>query len=100
MQMLSESLCVVFQNQFDPRQATFPFLPELASNEQIARALGSKSGRGRSVFSRHGFTAPDGGHLKIRTHAFRHWVNTLADPGGLSDFELAPLDGRRGIWSN
>jgi transposase len=41
IQMLSESLCVVSQNQFDPRQATFPFLPELVSNEQIARALGA-----------------------------------------------------------
>jgi len=100
IQMLSESLCVAFQNQFDPRQATFPFLPELVSNEQIARALGSTSGRGRSVFSRHGFTAPDGERLKIRTHAFRHWVNTLADRGGLSDVELARWMGRRDIRQN
>jgi len=100
IQMLSESLCVVFQNQFDSTQATFPFLPELVSNEQVARALGSRRGRGGSVFSRHGFTDSDGGRLGIRTHAFRHWINTLADRGGLSDVELARWMGRRDIRQN
>ena len=100
VQMLSESLCVVFQNQFDPTQPTFPFLPQLVGFSLITRALGAKNGRTCSVFYRHGYTAPEGGRLKIRTHAFRHWVNTLADRGGLSDVELARWMGRRDIRQN
>ena len=96
-QMLSESLCVAFQNQFDSTQATFPFLAELVSYKQISSALGGKP---RSVFSRHGVAGRDGAPLKIRTHAFRHWLNTLADQGGLSDVELACWMGRLDIRQN
>ncbi len=96
-QMLSQSLCVAFKNQFDPGKPTFPFLAELISCDQISYALGGKPG---SVFLRHGVAGPDGAPLKIRTHAFRHWLNTLADHGGLSDVELARWMGRRDIRQN
>ena len=38
--------------------------------------------------------------MRIRTHAFRHYCNTLADRGGLSDLELALWSGRRDVRQN
>ncbi|MCI0420760.1 MAG: hypothetical protein L0312_16290, partial [Acidobacteria bacterium] len=98
-QMLSESLCVAFQNQFDPRQPTFTFLPELIGYEQVSGALDCRNRR-NTLFFRHGFMQRDGSPMRINTHAFRHWLNTLADQGGLSDVDLARWMGRRQIEQN
>jgi hypothetical protein len=98
-QKLSESLCVMFRNQFDSVKATLYFLPELIGYRQVCTALGSAHNT-TSIFSRRGITEPDGSPMKIKTHAFRHWLNTLADRGGLSDIELALWRGRRDVSQN
>jgi hypothetical protein len=94
VQMLSESLCVIFRNQCAAKMATLRFLPELVGVTQITTALGAKNDV-HSVFSRRGLTEADGSSMRIRTHAFRHWLNTLLARGGLSDLELARWSGRR-----
>lgn len=99
LQMLSESLCVMFQNQFHANKKPFKFLPEIIGVTQINDALGNKAPL-ESVFSRRGLTEPDGSVMRIRTHAFRHWLNTLMSRGGLSDVELARWSGRRNIDQN
>lgn len=99
VQMLSESLCVMFQNQFHARKQPFKFLPEIVGVTQINDALGNKAPL-ESVFSRRGLKEPDGSVMRIRTHAFRHWLNTLMSRGGLSDVELARWSGRRNIDQN
>lgn len=97
-QMLSESLCVVFHNQLYSSRPTLTFLPELVSAGVLRGVLGSRSKN--TLFSRHGATRRDGSPMRIHTHAFRHWLNTLADRGGLSDVELARWMGRRDLRQN
>jgi hypothetical protein len=97
-QTLSQSLCVMFKNQFRSRAATLRFLPELIGVGPIRDALGNRNAG--SVFEIRGLTEPDGSPLVIKTHAFRHWLNTLLDRGGLSDVELARWSGRRSIDQN
>jgi hypothetical protein len=98
-QLLSESLCVMFHNQFNSQKATLRFLPELVGYRQIQLALGAYYGKG-SVFSDRGLTERDGSPLKIKTHAFRHWLNTLAHHGGLTDVLLARWMGRNDLGQN
>lgn len=98
-QKLSESLCVMFKYQFESERATLYFLPELIGYRQVTTALGNAPGAS-SIFSRRSLTEPDGSPMRIRTHAFRHWLNTLADRGGLSDLELALWSGRKDIRQN
>jgi hypothetical protein len=99
LQMLSESLCVMFRNQFHAKSATLRFLPELIGEGQINDALGNDADV-VSIFSSRGLTEPDGSPMRIKTSAFRHWLNTLLARGGLSDVELARWSGRRNIDQN
>jgi hypothetical protein len=98
-QKLSESLCVMFLHQFNPQNTTLRFLPQLVGYRQLITALGSAD-NALSIFSRRGIRMADGSPMKIPTHSFRHWINTLADQGGLSDIELALWMGRRNINQN
>jgi hypothetical protein len=98
-QMLSESLCVIFRNQFNYRRPTIKLLPEPIGYSHITRYLGGIH-TCESMFARRGVTKKDGSPLRIKTHAFRHWLNTLADQGGLSDVDLALWMGRRDIRTN
>lgn len=99
-QKLSESLCVMFNRQFDPRREKQIFQPQLIGYSQLKQALGGGNAAIRSIFSRRGLTMPDGSPMKIRTHDFRHWLNTLAERGGLSDMELAVWMGRKSVGHN
>lgn len=94
VQMLSESLCVMFHYQFNAARRMFKFLPELIGEGQINCALGNDPDE-VSIFSIRGLTEPDGSLMRIKTHAFRHWLNTILARGGLSDIELARWSGRR-----
>jgi len=67
----------------------------------IARGLGSGSTLGfRSVFDELGFVEDDGSPIRIRTHQFRHYLNTLAQMGGLSQLDIAKWSGRTDISQN
>jgi len=84
----------MFRNQFHSTHATLRFLPELIGYKQLMTALGNDKGA-PSIFSRRGLLELDNSPIRVRSHAFRHWLNTLADRGGLSDLELALWMGRR-----
>lgn len=99
IQTLSQSLCVMFRNQFHAMFATLKFLPELIGQGQINYALGNTLYQ-TSFFSVRGLTESDGSPMRIKTGAFRHWLNTLLARGGLSDVELARWSGRRNIDQN
>lgn len=98
-QMLSESLCVVFKGQFSKRLTTWTVLPEIIDYVTIQTAIGKRAGN-YNIFSCRNLSQPDGNQMGINTLAFRHWVNTLADRGGLTDLELARWMGRHNIQSN
>lgn len=53
-----------------------------------------------SVFQKYGFTEPDGGPIRMNTHQFRHWLNTLAQEGGMSQELIARWSGRKDIGQN
>lgn len=65
------------------------------------RTGGERSVRGtRSIFFRLGYVDADGVPLRATTHQFRHWLNTLAQEGGLSQVEISRWMGRRTIDDN
>ena len=81
-QMLSETLLIAFRNSFHPGRAVFPLLVQPIFISQIADFL-SGGGGTASAFERFGIREPDGSFCKMTSHQFRHWLNYIADKGGL-----------------
>ncbi|SOB57938.1 conserved protein of unknown function [Pseudodesulfovibrio profundus] len=98
-QKLSESLCVCFYYQFKTSAKTFKLLAEPINEQHISDLLGGRKTK-KSAFSRRNMKAADGSPLRINTHAFRHWLTTLADHGGLNELQIARWMGRKDIRHN
>jgi hypothetical protein len=80
--MLSETLLIVFRNTFHPGRSVFPLVVQPVFVSQIADFL-SGSGGTTSAFERFGIRESDGSFCKMTSHQFRHWLNYIADKGGL-----------------
>ena len=92
---LHERLFIVHANTFHANKATNPCLLELVTDQHMSDFLG---GRGvvKSGFERL-LERPD---LSARTHQFRHWLNTLAQGGGVEQALIARWSGRDDIEQN
>lgn len=97
----SEALFVVCVNEFHFQRGTYNCMIEPISINQINTGLGGRAEHGfASIFSRFGFTEPDGTPINVSTHQFRHYLNTLAQSGGLSQLDIAKWSGRKDIQQN
>jgi hypothetical protein len=83
-QMLSETLLIAFGNGFhsDSGCLVNPLLVEPMAYHHLADFLTGRTRR-KSVFERFGICEEDGTFCRITSHQFRHWLNDIADKGGL-----------------
>jgi len=97
----SDALIVVRRNELHSARSTFCCVVEPVSINQVNTALGTRSAHGfESIFDRLGFTEPDGSRIRVSTHQFRHYLNTLAQAGGMSQLDIAKWSGRLDIRQN
>ena len=97
----SEALLVVRTNELAQQRGTYKCAVETISINQINYGLGARVEHGfPSIFSRFGFAEPDGSPIKVTTHQFRHYLNTLAQAGGMSQLDIAKWSGRKNIRQN
>lgn len=54
----------------------------------------------RTIFERHGFYDEENEHLSLHTHQPRHFLNTLARLGGMSELNIAKWSGRDNVNHN
>jgi hypothetical protein len=66
---------------------------------QLISALGG-SDKIVSIFDEYGFTETDGSRITVRSHQFRHWLNTLAQLSGVSQLDIALWSGRKDVSQN
>lgn len=67
--------------------------------DHLARQLGPRDPK-NSLFGRLQLNDADGSPIRLRTHQIRHWLNTLARKGGLSELDIALWSGRKVVSSN
>lgn len=93
---------LVFQLNFGRAEwATSRCAIEVLTIHKINEQLGSGLSLGiPSVFSRHGITLPDGSPVTLTTKQFRHFLNTVAQGAGLTQFDIAKWSGRADVGQN
>lgn len=97
----SEALLIARRNELGAQRGTYRCMIDAVVIAQINTGLGSRVMHGfQSVFTRFGFSEPDGSHIAVTSHQFRHYLNTLAQSGGLSQLDIAKWSGRRDIRQN
>lgn len=97
----SEALIVVRRNELHSAKGTFGCVIEPVSINQVNTAFGTRSEHGfESIFDRLGFTEPNGSRIRVSTHQFRHYLNTLAQAGGMSQLDIAKWSGRLDVRQN
>ncbi|MDQ0135766.1 hypothetical protein J2T08_003687 [Neorhizobium galegae] len=94
-QLYSNTLFVLAGNGISAIQKTVPFYVEKATVQAFEQWLsGHDNGVKRSVFQRWNLKERDGSDIEITTHAFRHWLNTVAQFRGMSELDIAKWSGR------
>lgn len=68
--------------------------------DHLMRQLGGNRDAKNSLFGRLELRSPDGSYIRLRTHQIRHWLNTIARKGGLSELDIALWSGRKVVGSN
>ncbi|ALB92652.1 integrase [Burkholderia pseudomallei] len=97
----SEALMVVPKHTFHNKKATYTCLIEAVTIQHINDGLGARLEHGASsVFDVFGLTEADGSPIRVTSHQFRHYLNTLAQAGGLSQLDIAKWSGRKDIRQN
>ena len=97
----SEALFLVRRHELSTQKTVMTGVIDPVSIDQINNGLGARSAYGfKSIFERFGFREPDGSPIKVTTHQFRHYLNTLAQAGGMSQLDIAKWSGRKDIRQN
>ena len=93
VQKLSETLLLAFRNFLQLGKATWALLVEPLTIQVLNTFLGGHASS-LSIFQRMGICEANGQPCRVTTHQFRHWLNDLADKGGLPVETLTRWMGR------
>ena len=96
---LEEHLFLIPQNFLHPEKAVIPGSVRFLTDGMVASFIAGKEGV-PSIFERYGMFEDDGTPIRMNTHQFRHWLNTLAHAGGMSQLEIARWSGRKDVRQN
>jgi hypothetical protein len=96
----SDSLVLVRKNELHRSRATYLCTIEPVATDFVNDALGGKRDGRASMLDRMGFREPNGDRIEITTHQFRHYLNTIAQMGGLSQLDIAKWSGRVDVRQN
>lgn len=98
---LGHALFVVQKNMLHAGRPTYRCAIDLVEQGDIYNRLGARSTSGiTSIFDRFGLFEDDGSSIVLISHQFRHYLNTLAQAGGLSELDIAKWSGRADISQN
>lgn len=97
----SDALCVMRKNELHADRHAYMCLIDIVEQGDVGARLGQRDTSGvPSLFQKYGFLEDDGSPIVVNTHQFRHYLNTLAQLGGMSQTEIAVFSGRKDVGQN
>ncbi|XYJ10457.1 integrase [Telluria sp. B2] len=97
--LCKDSMAVMRTNELHAAKATCLCMFTCADYTAITSHLGRCKDR-KSIFERFGHVEDDGSLIKLKSHSLRHYLNMLAQTGGLSSAEIAIFSGRKDVKQN
>lgn len=96
---LEQHLFLIPQNYTHPDRSVIPGSVRFLTDGMMSGFIAGRPGA-PSIFERFGLVEDDGTPIRMNTHQFRHWLNTLAQAGGMSQMEIARWSGRKDVGQN
>lgn len=89
-----ESMAIMLTNEMHSLKATYACMFSCIDYGAITNLFGAREGRA-SIFERFGHTEDDGTAIELHSHSLRHYLNMLAQTGGLNSTQIALFSGRK-----
>jgi hypothetical protein len=97
----SDALLVIRSYELVQKFGTSNCMVEPLTFNQVNNGLGNGiTICAPSIFARFGFVDEIGSPIKVTSNQFRHYLNTLAQSGGMSQLDIARWSGRKNIHQN
>lgn len=97
--LCQDAMALVRVNEMHASRATYLCMFSCVDHGVITNPFGGRDDRA-SIFERFGYTEDDGSPIELRSHSLRHYLNMLAQIGGLSSAEIAIFSGRKNVKQN
>lgn len=94
-----ESMAVMRTNETHSSRSTYLCMFSCVDYTVITKRFGAGDDR-LSIFDRFGYKEDDGSPIELNSHSLRHYLNMLAQTGGLSSTEIAVFSGRKDVQQN
>ncbi|MCA3237408.1 MAG: integrase [bacterium] len=97
--MCKDALGVIPLNAMASERATYKCMFSCIGYTNISMPLTGSNGQ-QTIFDKFHYTEDDGTPITFRTHSLRHYLNTLAQMGGMTSAEIALFSGRKDVSQN
>lgn len=94
-----DSMAIMRTNELHSTRATYLCMFTSVDYTAITSRFGVYEDR-QSIFERFGYSEDDGSAITLQSHSLRHYLNMLAQTGGLSSTEIALFSGRKDVRQN
>lgn len=94
------ALCCFRQHELRLDLSTSPVVVWTPGKSAFSTDINYIDGQERSIWERYGYKDVDGSPMHMVSHQIRHYLNTLANRGGLGQLDIAKWSGRKNIHQN
>ena len=97
--LCKDALGVIRINEMATERATSLCMFTCVGYTTVAAPLTGRNGQ-TTIFEKFKYTEDDGSPILMRSHSLRHYLNMLAQMGGMTSAEIALFSGRKDVFQN